>query len=87
MYRGARWLMERKLGAANPVSVNLDARDTLSDGRARYRAGLRTCMYSALIRAAREARPNLELALCLEDPGLWRAVGLERSIGKCNCVL
>jgi len=36
---------------------------------------------------AREVRPDLELALCLEEPSVWRALDLHRRLGRCNCVL
>ncbi len=87
IYRGARSLMERKLGAKNEISRNIDERTTLEDGRARYAQSLRISMYDCLIRAAREAQPDLELALCLEEPSVWQAVNLDERLGHCNCVL
>lgn len=44
-------------------------------------------MYTHLIRVAREVRPNIALALCLEEPRVWDAVGLTERLGRCNCVL
>jgi len=44
-------------------------------------------MYAHMIRVAREIRPDIELALCLEEAHVWEAVGLEENIGRCNCVL
>jgi hypothetical protein len=37
--------------------------------------------------AALEARPGLEVALCLEEPALWQAIGRTVSLGRCNCRL
>jgi hypothetical protein len=44
-------------------------------------------MYAHIFRVAREIRPQIELALCLEEARVWKAVGLEEQIGRCNCVL
>jgi len=86
-YRGARGLMERRLGADNIISRHVAAGGESPDGRARYAEGLRVEMYARLLRVAREARPDVELALCLEEPSVWRAVNLESRLGRCNCVL
>jgi DNA repair photolyase len=87
-YRGARKLMERKIGSNNPISNNIeDAPRKIGDGRARYSQTLRREAYSIIIKAVRRLRPELELALCLEERELWQTTGLERNIGRCNCVL
>lgn len=87
IYRGARKLMERKLGLANAVSSNIeDTFQGTGDGRARYPQALRKEAYSLIIKAARQLRPELELALCLEELELWRSIGLEERMGYCNCV-
>lgn len=88
IYRGARELMERKLGTANSVSANIDSRSR-SDGddRARYSQALRNQVYSLIIERARRTRPDLELALCLEEKAVWESVGLTDSLGRCNCRL
>jgi hypothetical protein len=39
------------------------------------------------VNVARGVRPNLEMALCLEEPAVWGAVGLAESVGRCNCVV
>lgn len=57
------------------------------DGRARYPQLLRQEVYSAIVNAARRVCPEVELALCLEEHGLWQNLGLEGNIGRCNCVL
>jgi DNA repair photolyase len=88
IYRGARKLMERKIGLKNAISSNIeDASQRTGDGRARYPQALRRDSYSFIIKAARHLRPELELALCLEEWELWRSIGLEGRIGYCNCVL
>ena len=87
IYRNARGLMERKLGWNNPISRAIEEESESADGRSRYPASLRIRMYSHIIRVAREVRPDLELALCLEEPPVWEALNLRESLGRCNCVL
>jgi spore photoproduct lyase len=88
IYRGARKLMEQKIGSNNPISSNIeDVLQKTGDGRARYSQALRQEVYSTIIRVAQSIRSELELALCLEERELWQTVGLERNIGRCNCVL
>ncbi|GAG19248.1 unnamed protein product, partial [marine sediment metagenome] len=48
---------------------------------------LRSEVYSLIIEGARRLRPDLELALCLEEQALWESTGLCGSLGRCNCVL
>jgi spore photoproduct lyase len=86
-YKAARQLMERKLGTDNFVSINIDADNNSPDGRTRYSTSMRREIYSHIIKVARDVRPDLELALCLEDRELWEQAGLEDSLGHCNCVL
>jgi DNA repair photolyase len=88
IYRGARELMERKMGKGNAVSAHIDGGShTAGDGRARYHRRLRSEVYSLIIEGARRLRPDLELALCLEEKALWESAGLCGSLGRCNCVL
>ncbi len=88
IYRGARHLMERKMGPDNPVSTHIEDKcEAPSDGRARYSLKLRQEVYSSIVHTARKMRPELELALCLEDERVWHDVGLGDRIGRCNCVL
>jgi DNA repair photolyase len=88
IYRSARDLMERKVGMRNVVSEHIDrASPVAGDGRARYSRGLRHEVYSAIIEAARRLRPELEIALCLEEQALWESNGLAGSMGRCNCGL
>jgi DNA repair photolyase len=86
-YANARRLLERKLGSENVISRHIAGAEAIDDGRARYAQSLRIGMYVDLARVAREARPDIELALCLEDQAVWRAVNAEASLGRCNCVL
>jgi len=88
IYRSARDLMERKMGMRNVVSEHIDATSPKAgDGRARYPLMLRSAMYSLVIERARRLRPDLELALCLEEEAVWESTGLLGSLGRCNCVL
>lgn len=88
IYRGAREFMERKMGAGNAISANIDdGWQRAGDGRARYPQALRHRAYSLIIEAARSLRPDLELALCLEETSLWQSTGLLERLGHCNCVL
>ncbi len=79
--------MERKMGVGNAVSTHSDDSGTTGDGRVRYPRSLRERAYSVIVKTVRRLRPDLELALCLEEPELWRSTGLEESVGCCNCVL
>jgi hypothetical protein len=79
--------MENKLGRANAISMNFETNDYSRDGRARYPQTLRVAMYSHLVRVAREVKPELEVALCLEEKPVWAELGIEQQLGKCNCVL
>jgi DNA repair photolyase len=88
IYRSARDLMERKMGFRNAVSKHIDRASPIAgDGRARYPRSLRQEVYSLIIESARRLRPDLEIALCLEDQALWESTGLVDSMGRCNCRL
>ncbi len=88
IYRGARKLMEDKMGLENAISTHIDGISvTTGDGRARYSQELRKEAYSLIIKTACGIHPDLELALCLEDELIWHDVGLGEYIGHCNCVL
>jgi spore photoproduct lyase len=88
IYKGARKLMEQKIGSNNAISNNIEPIwHKAGDGRARYSQALRRDLYSIIIKAAQYIKPELELALCLEEQELWQILGLERNIGRCNCVL
>ncbi len=88
IYKGARNLMERKMGLDNAISTHIEeVYRRPRDGRARYSQALRSEVYSLIIETVRRLRPELELALCLEEPELWHKTGLEEHMGHCNCVL
>jgi spore photoproduct lyase len=88
IYRSARDLMERKIGARNVVSDHIDrASPKAEDGRARYPRRLRHRVYSLIIQSARRVRPDLDIALCLEEQVLWESTGLVANMGRCNCQL
>jgi spore photoproduct lyase len=88
IYRSARDLMEMKMGVRNAVSEHIDrAYPIAGDGRARYSRDLRHEVYSLIIESARRLRPDLEIALCLEEQALWESTGLVGSLGRCNCRL
>src|SRR3990172_4093891 len=88
IYRSARDLMERKMGTRNLVSERIDRASPIAgDRRARYSRNLRHEVYSLIIASARRLRPDLEIALCLEDAALWESTGLAGTMGRCNCRL
>jgi spore photoproduct lyase len=88
IYRAARGLMEGKMGRGNAVSVQIDGGSPdIGDGRARFPRELRSAAYSLIIEVARRLRPDLELALCLEEKSVWDRTGLRGSLGRCNCRL
>lgn len=87
IYRSARDLMERKIGKRNAISERLDSASIAGDGRARFPRALRHGIYSTIIDTARRLRPDLEIALCLEERALWESTGLAGNIGRCNCGL
>ena len=76
--------MEKKMGVRNVVSEHIDAASPKAgDGRARYSRDLRHEVYSLVIESARRLRPDLEIALCLEEQALWERTGL---VGKHRAV-
>jgi len=87
IYQNAKKLMELKLGKENEISQNIDTRAKAGDGRLRYPVSLRLKMYSHIIKTVRRLKPELELALCLEEARVWKETGLMSQLGHCNCVL
>ncbi len=71
----------------NAVSANMVNEVKGDDGRVRYRTELRVQLYAQAVRIARAVKPDLEIALCLEEPAVWKALNLEPARGRCNCVL
>jgi hypothetical protein len=61
--------------------------DEKGDGRIRYPEAVRVDIYRHLLSIARLHAPELAVALCLEEPQVFTALGLESRLGRCNCVL
>ena len=79
-------LMNLKLGRANVISESMKTGGKAGDFRTRYSRELSVDMYNAVIGAAKEARPDLEVGLCLEETDVWETVGERWSLGRCNCI-
>lgn len=86
-YPTARGLLERGLGRSNAISRAFDPRGPSADGRLRYPQDLRVALYRHMIATVRASAPDLGIGLCLEDEGVFRALGMTERIGRCNCVL
>ena len=87
-YPQAQRLMELKLGKENAISSLLDRGPAKSDdGRLRFSRSTRENVYRHMIECIRQVRPDLEIGLCLEDEAMFMSLGLQRSMGNCNCVL
>jgi spore photoproduct lyase len=87
-YPQAQRLMELKLGKDNAISLLLDRGPARSeDGRLRFNRSTRENVYRHLIDCVRRIRPDLEIGLCLEDEAMFASLGLQGSMGRCNCVL
>ena len=87
IYKNARRLMEKKIGGSNPISREIDASTESEDGRARYASKTRIGMYRLITDAVHKTNPETTVALCLEEPEVWQQLGIEKNIGRCNCVL
>ena len=48
---------------------------------------LRREIYAHMLECVHRIRPNLDVALCLEENSLWQDLNLQASLGRCNCVL
>ena len=87
-YPSARSLMEAKLGPEQPISAALRRETQQSpDGRSRYPRDERIEIYQRIIDTIRSTRPDLPIALCLEERQVFEVLELEAAIGRCNCVL
>jgi len=87
-YPQAQRLMELKLEKNNVISSLLNyAPSKSNDGRLRFNRSIREEVYRCLIECIRRERPDLEIGLCLEDEGMFASLDLQKSIGRCNCVL
>ncbi|MGL6193730.1 MAG: radical SAM protein [Thermoguttaceae bacterium] len=85
-YSGATQLMNKKLGANNPINNRMTNRAE-SDGRMRYPEEIRKSAYQHLLAVSKRIRPNLEVGLCLETASMFEQCKLQSALGKCNCVL
>jgi len=86
-YGHALQLMEGRLGRENAISHNLVRNGRKDDGRIRYAPELRIRLYGRLIKAVRGVRPDLTVALCLEERAVWEHIHERWQLGGCNCVL
>jgi spore photoproduct lyase len=84
-YSTALTLMNEKMSHQNTINKNLAAKSP--DGRRRYPPEKRREMYAFLLQCIRTLRPELPVALCLEEPPLWQALNLQKNQGQCNCLL
>jgi spore photoproduct lyase len=85
-YSGALQLTERKLGKNNPISKMLE-KDKSEDGRIRFPVKMRIEVYRCLIGKIKKLMPKLQIGLCMEETGTFKALDIGNSIGCCNCVL
>ena len=85
-YSTAMQLTEGKLGPKNVISNQLEKAKS-PDGRIRFPDQLRTDVYKHLIGYIRPQKPDLQIGLCLEEKTIFKALGMETAIGRCNCVL
>ena len=85
-YTTARRLMEIKSGLQNTVSLNLDEKIKSSDGTGALLRIIETGNVCPNYPAARKYRPQLEVALCLEEKEFRQTEVQGNNIGGCNCV-
>ena len=85
-YSTAMQLTERKLGSQNTISNQLE-RAKSPDGRMRFPKKLRLEVYKYLVNYIKQQKPDLQVGLCLEEEDVFKELGIESSIGQCNCVL
>jgi len=52
----------------------------------RYPKGLRIKMFETIIEAIKMHRADIDIALCKEQPQIWKALGLNMEGLKCNCL-
>jgi spore photoproduct lyase len=85
-YSTAMQLTEGKLGPKNVISNQLEKAKS-PDGRIRFPDQLRADVYKHLIGYIRQQKPDLQIGLCLEEKNIFKALGMETAIGRCNCVI
>ena len=84
-YGTALRLTTAALGADNVIS-RLVSRQPSPDDRRRFPRELRSELYRHIIGEIRRRAPQLPIALCLEQAGLWQACGLDPAAPRCNCI-
>jgi len=52
----------------------------------RYPKNLRTKMFGKIIEAIKKYGSDIDIALCKENPQIWKALGLNMRGLKCNCL-
>ena len=55
-------------------------------GKLRYPKGLRIKMFGKIIEAIKKREACVEIALCKEQPQIWKALGLKIKGLFCNCL-
>lgn len=86
-YPTAVQLMNAKQGEKNRIASHFARSSKAADGRRRYPFDLRRTAYEHLVQTARSVCPELEIGLCLETTEMFETLGMQGSLGKCNCVL
>ena len=86
IYRGARGLMERKLGRRNAISDRLDTTSIAGDGRAAFLAPSASEIYSASSTQRGAFAPSSKSPLP-RGAGAMGEHGAGENIGRCNCGL
>ncbi len=90
MYQPALNAMKRRGDVTEeclaPILTNLERPVTRRE-RFRFRPDVRRELYSLMIAAIRGVDATIPVSLCLETPDAWRAVGLDPTRSRCNCLL
>lgn len=55
-------------------------------GKLRYNKGQRIEMFRTIIKAIKQNRSDIDIALCKEQPQIWKALGLNMKGLLCNCL-
>ena len=84
-YGTALRLTARTLGADNVIARHLSPTPS-PDGRRRFPRELRSELYRHILGEIRRHAPDLPVGLCLEEPELWEACGLDSARPVCNCI-
>jgi len=76
------------ISARFPESVLLKVNKSLvrEGKKLRYPEDLRIRMFRTIIEAIKKYRSDIDIALCKEQPEIWKAIGLNMRGLKCNCL-